>query len=204
MRDKNYSYGVGLIYNNDRVRALEDGEQVQFRYPKPFELHYKFRHLIDNHNNKRHAVPSIEWSLKTHHWAMRCFQYLLATLETILYLAMKHFAWGGADEFTILQFWQKLAWKLINNPLLTEQRPDLIATRCRTNPLVVHNVAKCPPFTSCWNDRKFEITPQFRYNQFTCKSRGCKKRVRAYCVCTPGEWLCSLHWRAHLLVAAAI
>ena len=111
---------------------------------------------------------------------------------------------GGADELTILQFRRRLAWELINNPLLTEQRPDWIATRRRTNPLVVHNVAKCPPFTLHWNDPMFEITSQFRYNQFTCKSRGCKKRVKTYCVCTPGEWLCSLHWCAHLLEAAAI
>ena len=198
--------GSGLFYNDNRVhsRVLGDGERVQFRYPEPFELHYKFRQLIDDHNNKRHAVPLIEGSLKTKHWAIRCFQYLLATSETNLYLAMKHFVWGGADELTILQFRCKLAWELINNTLLTEQRPHLIATRCHTNPLVVHNVAKCLPFTLRWNGRMFEMTSQFRYYQFTCKSRGCKKRVRTYCVCTPGEWLCSLHWRAHLLEAAAI
>ena len=123
---------------------------------------------------------------------------------TNLYLAMKHFVWGGADELTILHFQCKLAWKLIKNPLLTEQRPDLIATRCCTNSLVVHNVAKCPPFTSRWNGHMFEMTSQLRYSQFTCKSRGCKKRVRTYCVCTPGEWSCSSHWCAHFLEAAAI
>ena len=102
--------------------------------------------------------------------------------------------WGRwADNSAVLV---KIAWELINNPLLTEQRPDLIATRCHTNP---H-----PPFTSCWNGRVFDMTSQIRYNQFTCKSRACKKRVRTYCVCSPGEWLCSLHWCAHLLEAAAI
>ena len=149
-------------------------------------------------------MPSIEGSLKTQHWAMRCSQNFLAISEKNLYLAMKHFVWGEADELTILQFRHKLAWELINNPLLIEQRPDLIATRCHTNPLVVHNVAKCLPFTLHWNGHMFEMTSQFRYYQFTCKSRGCKKRVKTYCVCTPGEWLCSLHWHAHLLEAAAI
>ena len=168
-----------------------------------FTQHQYFS-LQDAHNNKYHAVPSIEGSLKTKHWAMRGFQYLLATSETNLYLAMKHFVWGGADELTILQFRRKLAWELINNPFLTEQRPDLIAIRSRTNPLVVHNVSKCLPFTLCGNGCMFEMTSQFRYNQFTCKSRGCKKKMRTYCICTPGEWLCSLHWCAHLLEATAI
>ena len=37
------STGSRLFYNDDRVhsRALEDGECIQFRYPEPFELHYK-------------------------------------------------------------------------------------------------------------------------------------------------------------------
>lgn len=47
-----------------------------FKYPEPFKWHYDYKHLIDNHNNRRHVVPSIEGSLKTQQWAMRLFKYL--------------------------------------------------------------------------------------------------------------------------------
>jgi hypothetical protein len=197
--------GSGLFYNSDRMhsRAAENGN-VQFKYPEPFEWHYDYMHLIDDHNNKRHAVPSIEGSLKTQRWAMRCFQYLLATSETNQFLANQHLVWGSTNETTIIEFRRELAWDLILNPLLIEPVPNVIATRRQSNPLMVHNVVKCPPFTSHWNGRDFETASQFRYNQFTCKARGCKKRVRTYCVCTPGEWLCPLHFRVHLLEAAEI
>ena len=110
--------GSGLFYNDDKVhsRALEDGERVPVSYPEPFELHYKFRHLIDNHNNKPHAVPSIEGTLRTQRWAMRVFQYCIATSEVNMFLGQKHFVWDGKEKQTVLDFRCHMAWELIINP----------------------------------------------------------------------------------------
>jgi hypothetical protein len=68
----------GLFYPEDRMhtRRLEGGNAASFRYTEPYYLHFKYRHLIDDHNAKRHAVLVIETSLVTTRWAMRVFQYL--------------------------------------------------------------------------------------------------------------------------------
>ncbi|MFM8622190.1 MAG: hypothetical protein ACKOB3_02265, partial [Holophagaceae bacterium] len=32
----------------------------RFRYTCPFDWHFRYRHAVDDHNNLRHATPSIE------------------------------------------------------------------------------------------------------------------------------------------------
>ena len=87
----------GLIYLTDCLHSklLDGGQMVQFKYTELYDCHFKYRQLIDGHNNKRHAVPSIEGSLGTQCWAMLVFQFVLAVLEVNLYLANKAFAWSG-------------------------------------------------------------------------------------------------------------
>ena len=40
----------------------ENGEDVvkKFKYELPYNLHYRYNHAVDNHNNLRHTLPSIE------------------------------------------------------------------------------------------------------------------------------------------------
>lgn len=190
----------GLIYKDDRLHSRDvDGNRVQFKYTEPYTLHFSFRHLIDDHNNKRHAVPSIEGTLKTQRWAMRVFQYFLATSEVNMFLGQKHFVWDSAEQQTLLDFRRDLAWDLILNPyrVVSPQQPRT-SKRLRNN-IVTHEKAKCPPFTSHWNGTKFVTDAPHKYNQFTCRGHGCKKRVRTYCVCNPGWWMCEYHWRSHFL-----
>jgi hypothetical protein len=67
--NKNIGTASGLFYPEDRMhtRRLEGGNAASFRYTEPYYLHFKYRHLIDDHNAKRHAVPAIETSLVTTH-----------------------------------------------------------------------------------------------------------------------------------------
>jgi hypothetical protein len=88
---------LGLMYPLDREcsRSLEGGTTAQFKYTEPNELHYNYRDLVDDHNNLRHAVPSIEESLPTQRWAMRQFQFVSAVSEVNLYFAHRYFLWTG-------------------------------------------------------------------------------------------------------------
>ena len=40
-------------------------KSAKFRYTKPFDWHFKYRHAVDDHNNLRHALPAIEDSWST-------------------------------------------------------------------------------------------------------------------------------------------
>ena len=98
MKDASYVTKImgtasGLLYPEDRMhtRCLEGGNAASFCYTEPYYLHFKYRHLIDEHNAKRHAVPAIETSLVTTRWAMRVFQYLWATSEVNYFLGCKAF-----------------------------------------------------------------------------------------------------------------
>ena len=49
---------------------VDGGTQMRktFLYTKPFHLHFKYRHAVDDHNNLRHALPSLEDSWRTERW----------------------------------------------------------------------------------------------------------------------------------------
>ncbi len=38
-----------------------------FRFPCPYDWHYKFRHTIDDHNNLCHALSLIEHTITMNH-----------------------------------------------------------------------------------------------------------------------------------------
>jgi hypothetical protein len=46
---------------------MEGGIEVvrQFKYACPFDWHFRYRHVVDDHNNLCHGLPSIEDSWTT-------------------------------------------------------------------------------------------------------------------------------------------
>jgi hypothetical protein len=38
-------------------------ENLSFNYTEPFYNHFKYRHQVDNHNNRRHSPISLEESI---------------------------------------------------------------------------------------------------------------------------------------------
>jgi hypothetical protein len=52
-----------------------------FQYTQPFSNHKKFRHSVDDHNNNRHCVPSIEGSWVTNRWKNHVFAFILALVK---------------------------------------------------------------------------------------------------------------------------
>lgn len=130
--------------NKTHYRIMENGDRVNIRYTEPFYLHWKYRNLVDDHYGKMHA-PIIKGSLKTQRWAMRVFQYGLATTESNFFLAHKNF---GEGNMQILEFRRELAWESISQ---YEECTSSVSTRASSNPLTHHKEATCPTYTSHWS-----------------------------------------------------
>ena len=94
-----------------------------FRFPCPYDWHYKYRHTVDDHNNLRHALPSIEHTITTTRWEMRVFSFVLAVTEVNAFLAYRFFCRPDPVP-TLQQFRHKLAWELIKNKWLAREDLD--------------------------------------------------------------------------------
>ena len=82
-------------------------EWITFQYTKPFDWHVCYRHAVDDHNNLRHALPSLEDTWVTQRWEIQVFAFLLAVTEVNTYLAMRHFVWPKEvfiDQPTLVDF----------------------------------------------------------------------------------------------------
>jgi hypothetical protein len=90
-----------------------------------------------------------------------------------------------------------VSWALLNNPHCVTSSEQVRHSRCTNSPTSLHKLSTCPLYTSQWAGNKFKTKSVFKYNQFTCNTRGCNKRVHTYCDCAPGDWLCHVHWRVH-------
>ena len=52
------------------IRWRENGEDVvkKFNYKLPFDYNFRYHHDVDDHNNLRHALPSIKATWMTDRW----------------------------------------------------------------------------------------------------------------------------------------
>ena len=162
-----------------------------FTYTKPFHLHFKFRHVVDDHNKLRHALPSIEDSWRTNRWPVRVFLFILAITEVNTFLVMCWFNWEKEDVPTYLSFRRKLAWELIENKfLLGEKETTAYNLRRRQSE---HKLETAPRHASIFNGRRWKCSANLPYQQYKCKGtsgKKCKKRIRTYCSCDIGAWMC--------------
>ncbi len=113
-----------LILDDNCKKVMRKGterngtvRQVQFTYTKPFDWHFCYHHIVDDHYNLSHASPALEETLITKHWMLGVF-----TQSLNLYLVLSFFAKTDENTATYLDFCHKLGWILIDNPYLkTEQ-----------------------------------------------------------------------------------
>ena len=83
-----------------------------FKYRHPFGLHFRYRHQVDDQNNRMHTPISIESTWATKFWPDRNFAWYLAVTEVNMALADGHFCKGGKFIPT-LQFRRKLAHEMM-------------------------------------------------------------------------------------------
>jgi hypothetical protein len=79
---------------------------------------------VDDHNNLRHALQSIEDSWVTKRWEVRVFLFILAITEVNAFLAIRYFTFCNGDIDgcpTLLKFCRLLAWEMIRNRWIVEE-----------------------------------------------------------------------------------
>ncbi len=87
---------------------------------------------MDDHNNFRHALPSIEDSWVTKRWEVRVFSFVLAITEVNALLAIWYFTFrdGEIDGCpTLLKFRRLLAREMIRNRWIVEEEDAEAALR---------------------------------------------------------------------------
>ena len=185
----------------------ENGDTVrrEFLYTTLFSNHFLYRHKIDDHNNDRHSVPAFEETWVTHRWPNRVFAFILAVCEINAYLAFRWFVWKNKPSTfkkpTVHQFRRRLAIELIYNCHLEDCVTCGVENRKRRRK-TDHELSAAPKHAKQYKFGKWENTAKQVYQQHTCTGHGCSKRVRTYCSCCPGVWLCQSCHANHIVWCA--
>jgi hypothetical protein len=188
-------------------------EKKYFKYILPFQNHFTYRHAVDDHNNHRHQVPSIEETWKTFRWENRVFAFLLALSEVNCWLALRYFVWGerededvgenSTEKTTLLFFRIKLGHSLVQNPFLpciddeddeSEVEGDGTPKRKRRSTRLLieapHQYVTAPKKASKFLRGTWILSHEDAYQRKVCTTKGCTARTRCYCSCSIGQWLC--------------
>jgi Transposase IS4 len=185
------TYGTLERIGNFTQRVV-DRHQVTFKYPEVIRNHYLYRHMVDDHNSKRHAPISLEVTWATHTWTNRVFAFLLAITEVNVFLATKYFT--QRQPTSMLEFRKAFSKELIYNRYIAQEQQEEHRRSRRTSRNLEHELTTLP------KKRKFSVTRIVRanmdYQQFKCS--GCPKRIRTYCRCTPGIFLCKECYAKHI------
>jgi hypothetical protein len=177
-------------------RFVENGVQQvkEFAYSLPFDWHFRYRHAVDDHNNLRHALPSLEDTWVTQRWELRVFAFILAISEVNAYLAIRYVT-GKKEMPTLLNFRRKLAWQLICNPDLVEEHVEHYQMNLEGR----HTLCRAPAHAQLYRNRQWHTSALQRYQQHNCSTPTCPNRIRTYCACAIGVWMCGTCHVAHVL-----
>jgi Transposase IS4 len=159
---------------------------VTFKYMEPFFNHFKYRHQVDDHNNMRHSPISLEESLSTKDWKIRVFSFILAIVEVNARLAFCR--WISTNKsVTQLEFRRLLAKELLELSFRARGRP-----RQRLDAMVRSNCGEemAPKYAGAWTGKEWKKLSTM-YPQHVCKTLNCNRRIRTYCRCNVGYWMCS-------------
>ena len=175
----------------------EDGVEVvrTFQFPLPYDWHYKYRHAIDDHNNLRHSLPSVEGTIITTRWELRVFSFFLAVCEVNAFLTYRFFCKPTVVP-TLQEFRHKLAWQLIKNSWIMNQ--DVVEQQ---EACAIHQLMKAPPHASKFARGRWICSAKLRYQNYPCTFRNCgdTPKLKTYCFCHPGKWICQWCHAAHVI-----
>ncbi len=111
----------GALFSDESCRGTMrewEGNSSEFQYTLPFDWHFRFRHAVDDHNNLRHKLPSVEDSWITDRWPSRVFSFILAVCEVNAFLMLRFFCFAGKKDTgcpTLVTFRRRLGWLLVLN-----------------------------------------------------------------------------------------
>jgi hypothetical protein len=185
----------GLLDANESCRMASrcwnnGGLEVHwtFQYKCPFDWHFWYRHAVDDHNNLRHGLPSIEKSWITQRWEIRVFSFILAITKVNAFLCLWYFTFGKGTLPgcpILLAFCRRLAWQMINNTWI-QSEPE---QEEEVNIASVHRLMTAPPHAKCFRNRRWICSARSKHQQYMCRNH-CGKKIRTYCACLPEHWLC--------------
>lgn len=186
------TYGTCQRFGKITKRRLPRNEIVSFQYPEVIANHFKYRHIVDDHNAKRHAPISLEVVWATKEWEKRVFTFLLAITEVNVMLASVYFY--NKSKISMLQFRKEFSKELIYNNIIMKEQ-DMEAKRVlRSSKQSAHELIRLP------KNKKFKgcrlVSSNMEYGQYKCF--GCKKKIRTYCKCSPGLFYCADHYGIHI------
>ena len=177
------TYGTIEQVGEMKHRTLADNTRISFKYPELVFNHYKYRHCVDDNNNRRQSPISIEKTWHTQYWPHRVFAFLLAVTEVNVNLILMNIYDTEATEQLV--FRKILAKELINNDYLSGSSDNVVRTRSRRRE-IVHQLQNLPKNKKIKNGRVVES--KMAYPQRKCHY--CPRKIRTYCRCNPSIAVC--------------
>ena len=164
---------------------------TKFNYPEVVGNHFLYRHSVDDHNNKRHSPIRLEVVWGTKYWPNCVFSFLLAVTKVNVNLAAQYF--GGMKQVGQIEFRKLLAKTLIFNSYDDDETDNTPEKKWKQRD-TGHCLITLP------KGKKFLgtqiVTANSKYPQHKCNT--CSKRVRTYCMCSPGIYRCAECFGYHL------
>ena len=189
------TYGTNLRTGKETSREWVDSSGVKkngkFHYPEVVGNHFLYRHSVDDHNNKRHSPISLEVVWATKYWPNHVFSFLLGVTEVNVNLATTYFC--GQNQKGQIEFRKLLAKTLIFNTYYDEEQ-DKTPDKERKQQDFGHSLIMLLKGKNFSGTRI--ISGKCEYPQHKCNA--CSKRVRTYCLCSPGISWCAECFGYHL------
>ena len=116
------------------------------------------------------------------------FTFVLAISEVNAFLALRCFIFAKgtiAGCPTLIVFHWRLAWQLIRNSWIAAEESAAGLEGISS----VHMLMTAPNHAKLYRNWQWVCTAVARFQQYMCK-HGCGKKIRTYCACTPGRWVC--------------
>ena len=86
----------GILLEDDTCKETvrrwkENVENVvnKFKYKLPFDSNFHYRHAVDNQNNLRYTLTSIEDTWVTHWWECWVFDFILDISEVNVFFILR-------------------------------------------------------------------------------------------------------------------
>ena len=188
------TYGALKPIDDARThRSVTDknGQRVNkcFRYTEPYVNHFKYRHQVDDHNNLRHSPISLEMSMSTKDWKILVFKFLMAIVEVNARLAYAFFNKLDSTP-NQLDFGQQLAKELLEFSASLHRRGRSKRKRDSGAVASISKLETAPAYASSWTGTEWEYLSGKYSQQHVCRTYKCQKRIRTYCRCMIGHWMC--------------
>jgi Transposase IS4 len=188
------TYGTLERTGKETERRIGNGaqrERVKFNYPEVFGNHFKYRHMVDDHNARRHAPISFEESWATKTWTHRVFAFIIAISEVNCQLVARHFY--NKEDVSQVSFRKELAYELIYNKYIVKETEEGAQRSRKRSSTVDHELLTLFQFKKFKSNKI--VASNMKYAQFKCGF--CIKRTRKYCKCTPGIYRCQECYALH-------